>query len=73
MDGLRFYERFVGYVLSVDVKVVKNKGIRKGIINVVLLRLEKDIVVKMEKLFNIVNYVCYFKMFFFSFFYLCFF
>lgn len=73
MDGLRFYERFVGYVLSVDVKVVKNKGIRKGIINVVLLILEKDIVVKMEKLFNIVNYVCYFKMFFFSFFYLCFF
>lgn len=73
MDGLRFYERFVGYVLSVDVKVVKNKGVRKGIIDVELLRLEKDIVVKMEKLFNIVYYVCYFKMFFFSFFYLCFF
>lgn len=54
MDGLRFYERFVGYVLSVDVKVVKNKGIRKGIINVVLLRLEKDIVVKMEKLFLVI-------------------
>ena len=71
LDGLRSHERSAGHVLSVDAKVAKNKGARKGTIDAELLRLEKDTVAKMEKLFNTAYYVCYLKMPFSSFPHLC--
>ncbi|XP_022808200.1 zinc finger protein 862-like [Stylophora pistillata] len=71
LDGLRSHERSAGHVLSVDAKVAKTKGARKGTIDAELLRLEKDTVAKMEKLFNTAYYVCYLKMPFSSFPHLC--
>jgi len=56
LDGLRSHEKSAGHVLSVDAKVAKNKGTRKGTINAALLRLEKDTVAKMEKMFNTAYY-----------------
>ena len=71
LDGLRSHERCAGHVLSVDAKVAKNKGAGKGTINAALLRLDKETVAKMEKLFNTAYYVCYLKMPFSSFPHLC--
>ena len=71
LDSLRSHEKSAGHVMRVDAKVLKNKGTRKGTINAALLRLEKDTVAKMQKMFNTAYYVCYLKMPFSSFPHLC--
>lgn len=52
LDGLRSHERSAGHVFSEEGKVARSKGTRKGTITAALLRLEKDSVAKMEKLFK---------------------